>query len=192
MSWGKDSTVTAHLVALAGLDIPLVRVRYDPWEMPETDLVRDAFLATHDVRYQERRGVAALSVRRGDAIEPESQRHINHLGEQINERYISGVRAEESTTRTLSMARHGAVTTNTCRPIARWTAMDVFAYLYREDLPVHPAYAMSCGGIYDRRQLRVTPLCTPMSSRGGVHTERSTWEDTYWPDITGQTRTAPR
>lgn len=192
-SWGKDSTVVAHLTALSGLDIPIVRVRCDPWEMPETDTVRDAFLAAYPaVRYEERRAVLR-NPKRGQPgyvehnLNPDAA-HQDVLGELIRERYISGLRAEESRIRALSLRSRGVVTRNTCRPIAAWTATQVFAYLYRERLPVHPAYAASCGGHYDRRWLRVHPLCSAPPARSAVYgRDMGVWEDQYWPEITGMT-----
>lgn len=81
--------------------------------------------------------------------------------------------------RDMVIARWGEAGPGACRPIGRWTAVDVFAYLRRHDLPVHPAYAMSCGGHYDRRWLRVSPI-------GGItqaHRGRADWERAYYPDI---------
>lgn len=193
-SWGKDSTVVAHLAATSGVDIPLVWVRARHFEMPECEQVRDAFLATHpDVRYEERL-VTLRNPKRGEAGHPAylaaKERGEAHsqdvLKEVIRERYISGVRAEESRIRAISIAHRGTATRHTCRPIGRWTAVHVFAYLYRENLPVHPAYAMTVGGQHDRRWLRVHPLCSAAPPRSAVHGwDMDAWEDRYWPDIIG-------
>ena len=186
-SWGKDSTVTAHLTALTGLPIPIIWVRSDPYEPPESEAVRDVFLAAHlDVRYEER--VATLrNPKRGEPgyeahqLNPH-RRHQDVLKELISEPYISGVRAEESTMRAKSARWHGTHTRHTCRPILHWSATDVFAYLAGEQLPVHPIYAMSYGGRLDRRWLRVHPLCSHHEESGVHGRDTASWEAAYYRD----------
>lgn len=188
-SWGKDSVVMASLVATSGADVPLVWVRSDPFEMPECEQVRDAFLAMYPhVRYEERAAVLR-NPKRGEAgheqhvLDP-AARSQDVLAELVPERYVSGVRGEESRVRRMSLAHRGEVTARTCRPVGRWTADQVFAWLYREGLPVHPAYAMTAGGHYDRRWLRVHPLCSTGPARSRVHGEdRAGWEDAYYGDV---------
>lgn len=187
VSWGKDSTVVAHLATLTGLPIPIVWVRSDPYEMPECEDVRDAFLNTHpDVRYEER--VATLrNPKRGEPgyeahhSDP-NRKHQDVLKEHITEPYISGVRAEESAIRAKSARWHGKTTTHTCRPILHWQATDVFAYMEAAGLPVHPAYAMSYAGKLDRRWLRVHPLCSHHEESGVHGRDMATWEDDYYAD----------
>jgi len=189
VSWGKDSVVMAHLVAVADPTIPFVWVRSGKWESPECDDVRDAFLARHpDIRYEER--IAKIrNPKRGEPgfeahhLDPLS-RSQDTLTEEIPERYISGVRAEESRTREKSARVHGMVTARTCRPLLWWRGVDVFAYLYQEGLPVHPAYAMSFGGRWDRRWLRVHALCSFHDSRRTVDVPM--WEDHYYGDHIAQ------
>lgn len=186
VSWGKDSVIVAHLVAMTGLPIPLVWVRSDPFETPECEQVRDAFLAAHPaVRYEER-SVALRNPKRG---EPGFEEHHERggpgqdvLAEGMPEsRYVSGVRAAESRIRAISIYSRGDVTRNTCRPIGHWTGAQVFAYLHREGLPVHPAYAMSYGGMIDRQWLRVHPLCAFLPIRDQSRAIR--WEDDYYGDV---------
>ena len=117
-----------------------------------------------------------------DSGEPGYAEHLSDPGARgqdiLNEalggrhRYASGVRAEESTIRAMSMAQHGLATARVCRPIGRWAAVDVFAYLCREGLPVHPVYAMSYGGRLDRRALRVHTLASVVGD--------AVWEDRYY------------
>ena len=60
----------------------------------------------------------------------------------------------------------------------------MFAYLHRENLPVHPVYAMTYGGVLDRRWLRVHPLCSAPPARSAVHgRDMTTWEDDYYGDV---------
>lgn len=184
VSWGKDSVVAAHLTVLAGVDVPFVWVPTVPFETPGCAAVRDAFLADHDVECQER-PVIPRNAKRGEPgfdtqrFEP-GYRSQDVLAEQIHERYISGIRAQESRMRTMSIRSRGMVTKRTCRPLAGWRGPDVFAYMLREHLPVHPSYAMTYGGRLDRQWLRVHPLCSYHAS----HLDSiSAWEDHYYSDV---------
>jgi|GEM_PF-1027539 len=187
VSWGKDSTVVAHLTALTDRPIPIIWVRSDPYEPPESEKVRDAFIEQHpSVLYEER--IATLrNPKRGEpgyeAHQTNPHRHHQDvLKELIKEPYISGVRAEESRMRAKSARWHGTHTAHTCRPILRWAATDIFAYLSGEGLPVHPIYAMSYGGHLDRRWLRVHPLCSHHEESGVHGRDMASWEDDYYGD----------
>ena len=186
VSWGKDSVVMAHLAATSGVDVPLVWVRGEPWETPECQQVRDHFLAAHPhVRYEER-PVTYLNPRRGEPGDDATDRPPpSWVFEQVvPERYITGLRGQESRMRAMSIAHRGMVTARTCRPIARWTAEQVFSWLHREDLAVHPVYAMTSGGHYDRRWLRVHTLGGRGPDRSAVHGwDMTGWEDTYYGDV---------
>lgn len=186
-SWGKDSTVLAHLAATSGVKLPLVWVRVQQWENPDCPAVRDTFLAQygHLVDYEEIE-VEATAPRwweTGADDAPTSQR-TSRGGFTIAEkrhgrRHISGVRAEESRIRRLAQARWGDAGPAAARPIGRWQATHVFAYLHHHNLPVHPAYAMSHGGRLDRRWLRVSSL----GGIRGADRGRAEWEAHYYPDI---------
>lgn len=163
VSWGKDSTVLAHLVATAGVDVPLVWWRTRDFEMPESDQVRDTFLARHPHPFEQRETVFRFP-KRGEPGFEQRELEKRLAGKPTTftsqgERHITGVRGQESRTRKLAMGRHGEISAFSCRPIGNWTAADVFAYLHKHQLPVHPAYAMSYGGARDRTKLRVHPLC---------------------------------
>lgn len=183
VSWGKDSVVAADIALKVDPTLPVVWVRSDPFETPECELVRDAFLATHPgCRYEER--VAILrNPKRGEPGFEEHRlnggKHQDVLSELIPERWISGLRGQESRMRQNSLRWHGYVTPKTARPLAGWEAPDIFAYLHRENLPVHPVYAMSFGGVLDRQWLRVHPLCSVIDSK----TDVPAWEDAYYGDV---------
>lgn len=81
--------------------------------------------------------------------------------------------------------RWGDASTNAARPIGRWKATEVFAYLHKHNLPVHPAYAMSNGGAHDRRWLRVHAL----GGVTGADRGRSDWEEAYFGDVIHASRT---
>lgn len=186
VSWGKDSTVLAHLVARAsaerGVRIPLVWVRYEPISNPECPAVRDRFLERYEsvVDYHEPtvwwsgRGGAA----EGRTIDRGAGSAWDAAVAPFGSRYLSGVRAEESGDRARRMLG-GLATRNTCAPIGRWTSEDVFAYLWLHELPVHPAYAYSGGGVYDRKRLRVATLAVERDARGAGR-GRLEWEQRYY------------
>lgn len=187
VSWGKDSVVAAHLALTVQPGLRLVWVRARDVEPPESVLVRDWFLSTHPgARYEERVGEFRVPLRGEPGFEcgDPTVTHQDMLGETLTGRRITGLRAEESRTRRMSIGARGANTAMSCRPIGTWSAVDVFAYLHREELPVHPVYAMSRGGWDDRRWLRVHPLMTEapaaVAARGG---DPAAWEDTYYPDV---------
>lgn len=196
VSWGKDSVTAAHLALQVAPDARLVWVRSRHFEMPECEQVRDAFLAAHPQARYEEIEVELRNPKRGEPgyAERHLDPHADHqdiLQEELTGRYVSGLRAEESRIRGISIGRRGLVTPGTCRPIGRWEATDVFAYLHREDLPVHPAYAMTMGGHYDRRWIRVHPLCSAPPAQSAVY-RRDTdhWEDTYYGDVIAAARAA--
>jgi phosphoadenosine phosphosulfate reductase len=182
--------VVAHLAATADVPVRLVWVRGNPWDTPECEQVRDAFLARHPHVAYEERPVVYGHPRRGERgwtpAPPPGRRPSWTFAEVVTERWVSGVRAAESRARAVSAAVHGAATDRTCRPILRWSASDVFAFLHGADLPVHPVYAMSDGGRYDRAWLRVHALGgSPVSTRDDPgHARRlHTWEDVYYGDV---------
>lgn len=178
VSWGKDSVVLAHLVAISGFDIPMVWFRVEPIKNPDCEVVRDAFLSKWNVGYFEierwcRRGEHdwhASGTLESAAKEAEST---------FGSRRILGIRADESGERRMTCRVNGEASVNSCRPLAWWTAQDVMAYLAEYDLPVHPAYAMLGSGRFDRERLRVASL----GGRRGDQFGRHEWEKEYYGDV---------
>lgn len=172
-SWGKDSLVVAHLARESGL--PTVWVRVDGVENPDCALVRDSFLARFpDVVYDEICATSgAAAGKRTSAI------GFGVAASRHGDRYVNGVRGEESSARAMSAAVHGVATARACRPILRWSSIEVYAYLRRHDLPIHPAYGCSMGGTLDRGRLRVGAIG---GDRGTGH-GRAEWERRYYPEI---------
>lgn len=82
------------------------------------------------------------------------------------------------------MRIHGVATSRTCRPIGWWSSADVWAYLARHDLPVHPAYAMTLGGRLERDRIRVHSI----GGEDGASFGRVEWEDRYYGDLTARLR----
>lgn len=178
VSWGKDSVTLAHLVASQGLSVPLVWLRWEPMSNPDCKLVRDAFLSAWRVEYHEI--VARYEWReRWVNVDDEHDRDgFRPARDRFGPRHVSGIRAEESRGRAIRCAVWGESSPNTCAPLARWTALDVFGYLARYELPIHPAYAMTMGGALDRLHLRVDCLGGDTGTGHG----RREWEWTYYRD----------
>lgn len=161
-SWGKDATVISHLVSRAlverGVRIPLVHVHVDPHANPDCALVRDDFLSRFEVDYYQIT-VTCERDEHGEWIGTgRLEQGFQEAAKRFGARYVSGVRGQESGGRARRMRGHGTTTDNTCAPIGWWTVRDVFAYLLLHDLPIHPAYACTHGGRFDRDHLRVATL----------------------------------
>lgn len=169
VSWGKDSVVAAHLVRLVAPAVPLVWVRVDPVENPDCPLVRDVFLDGWPGPYDE------IVVDVGSRHRPDPGFALARS--RYGAAYISGVRGDESWTRTRRMQAFGVASKNTLAPLGWWSALDVFAYLERHGLPVHPAYAMTMGGLLDRTRIRVATL----GGSRGTGVGRREWELRYYP-----------
>jgi phosphoadenosine phosphosulfate reductase len=176
ISWGKDSVVLAHLIAISGMQIPTVWFRVEPIKNPGCEAVRDAFLQVWTLNYCEierwctwDNGWHASGTLESAAAEAE---------QAFGVRRILGIRGDESNVRRLTCLRNGEASENSCRPLAWWTAQDVMGYLTRFDLPIHPVYAMLGGGRYDRKWLRVASL----GGRRGDGIGRQQWEREYYGD----------
>lgn len=186
VSWGKDSVVVAHLLARLraerGVSVPMVWVRM-PEDNPDCTLVRDAFMSARpDTEYVEiDPGVTRewLASRRDDAVREQHQAGFALARQRYGDRHISGVRAEESSVRRLRTRRWGLSTESACAPIAWWSTAEVFAYLHHYGLPVHPAYACTGGGLYERNRLRVAG----MGGQRGIGVGRRDWEQRYYPEV---------
>jgi phosphoadenosine phosphosulfate reductase len=170
VSWGKDSVVVAHLVSTADSRVPLghLVIRATTAPNPDSERVRDSYLRMTSQRYAEVDG-------------RETKQHdFGCLASAFGfSRSINGVRAAESGERRLSRLVHGVATEGVCRPIIDWTTDDVFGYLARFALPVHPAYAMLGGGRYDRQWIRVASL----GGERGRGIGRAEWEREYYGDV---------
>lgn len=179
VSWGKDSVVVADLAARIYDQLgapPVVWFPAGVVENPDCRLVRDAFLSTHDVDYHEIE--AGLSSDDWDSSlgHDGAQREFERVSRNFGRRYVSGVRAEESSTRRMAVGNHGLVSRNSCRPIGTWSHVHVFAYLVGRDLPIHPAYACAMNGAIDRSVIRVSTLGGERGRRFG----RAEWEHRYY------------
>lgn len=193
VSWGKDSVVVAHLAwqlaQLRGVRLPLVWVCVKPIDNPDCQTVRDAFLARYPLEYLEVESWCTPHA----PVEHETKGIAHGWGwtaagtleagfadasRRYADRYVSGIRAAESGQRTARMRHYGPSTERTCAPIGWWPTAHVYAYLARHDLPVHPAYACSRGGLWDRDRIRVSALGRTRGQGMG----RWEWEHLYYRD----------
>lgn len=177
ISWGKDSTPLAHLLAMSGVKVPLVYVRTKPTENPDCLTVRDLFLERFGdlVDYHE----VSVQCTHGDDgwhWDYPHWRGFREADRLFGSKHISAIRAGESGGRKIRMRNHGLESKNTLAPIGWWRAADVFAYAELHDLPVHPAYAMNYSGTYDREWLRVDSLSGHVGEEHGRHQ----WERLYY------------
>jgi len=177
VSWGKDSVVIAHLTRRVDPTVPVVRVRLPVVDNPDCLSVCDEYLAGWPMAYHE------VWNDKPDVKDGWLQTGQHKIGHEVaNREYgrrITGIRAAESGTRTMSARVHGRSTKNVCRPILYWPTSDVFAYLRYYDLPVHPAYAMNNGGRMDRHWLRVASI----GGKRGSDRGRREWERMYYGDV---------
>jgi phosphoadenosine phosphosulfate reductase len=176
VSWGKDSTVLADLVARAAPSVPLVCVVGRPIANPDCDLVRDAFRALHPA--QEYAEIETWCRRDTDGWHATGtlERGFAETARCFGSRYLSGIRADESGRRKMRVRRLGTLGLDTAAPLGHWRARDVWAYLHLRALPIHPAYACSEGGARDRDWIRVAWL----GLRHGRGRGRDEWERAYY------------
>lgn len=182
-SWGRDSATVAHIAH--GLGLPVIWAVIGPtnrWQHkqrmdnPDCPAVRDAYLDQWPVDVYIEAPFGVRRTKRGPVeVWPHTAAEHEAWGEG---RAITGIRADESPDRSISMIHHGHTTRRTCRPIIDWPSRLVWAYLARHDLPIHPAYAMTYGGVLSRDRIRVHSLGGTMGAGAG----RLQWEDAYYPE----------
>lgn len=183
VSWGKDSTVLAHLVwrCLPTLMtmLPTVWVRVRPISNPDCEAVESAYLERCATHYRRVDVVCTQDLLGWHATGTLDRGFAEASAWAGAARYISGVRAEESGARKIRARTWGPSTERTLAPLIWWTQGDVFAYLAKYDLPVHPAYAMLGCGRWDRRKIRVASL----GGQRGAERGRAEWEKEYYGDV---------
>lgn len=172
VSWGKDSVLLARLALAAHVDVPLVWVCVTGRENPHCVLVRDAVLkAWPEARYHE------IETEAG----PDGQTSSLGFDEaalRFGERYLSGIRRDESFAREMRFRGHGIDSGKTCAPLSHWKNADVFAYAAHHELPLHPVYGMNAGGRFEREHLRTASL----GGLRGTQYGRREWELLYYRD----------
>jgi len=173
-SWGKESTVLAHLTwrleQERGIRLPVIWVRSSLWSNPDCDLVRDAFLAQYPIDYDE---ITTYQEHWGDTWVDAGYALARRL---YGDRHVSGIRAQESTRRRKRMQHYGASSKASCAPIGWWKIEEVYGYLEAHQLPVHPAYACTRRGLLERASIRTDCLYGVQGTGFGRHD----WELEYY------------
>ncbi len=183
VSWGKDSVVVVHLSWLIDKSIPLVHLRPTNHN-PDCDAVRDAYFAMCPGQPYEEFIVDYTKIDRvstpHDVLDKLTDAEWNaawrDVGKKYGQDHITGIRADESMGRSFRMFRWGINSKHASAPIGWWSTADVFAYLAKENLPVHPAYACLGGGRWERDRLRVAEIGDTHGTGGG----RLEWEQEYY------------
>ncbi len=169
-SWGKDSVVLLDALIRSGVDLPVVWVRMRGRDNPCCESVRDSALAKWPLEYYEQ------TFNYEDCSRGEHWRAVDM---EFGDRRITGLRADESAVRQMSIGVSGVATRRSCRPLAYWRCEHIFAWAAQNNLPMHPAYAMLGGGRYERRHLRTHGI----GGKSGASHGRREWEREYYPDI---------
>jgi phosphoadenosine phosphosulfate reductase len=169
-SWGKDSVVLLDMLIRSGLKLPVVWVRMSGRDNPDCETVRDDFLSRFSIEYHERNFVYDLC---------QKDEHWKAIDREFGNKRITGLRADESTNRRMTIFYHGKSTARSCRPLGFWCCDEIFAWLAKNNLPVHPAYAMLGGGRWDRKYLRTHGI----GGTSGTDRGRREWEKEYYGDV---------
>lgn len=205
-SGGKDSTAMAHLAANAGvgvvravsvkddLDFPgeeeYVQERAREWGVdvevihPTCSLVElvsndnEAFIPGADIH-----GRGTLLSRAG--FYPLLRDHRASHG---NYHIALGLRTAESRARTVNRATHGTIYRKkdgqlVCQPIADWADIDVYAYLFSNDIEVLPLYRCVRLSESPGRVRKSWWLPGKSATQGGT-----IWLRTYYPSLFSKLR----
>jgi len=172
VSWGKDSVVLAHLAIQAGnYNFAWFRNQF---ENNYCTLVRDCFLKKYEINYVE----FNKNVTEKEVINNEINFHLLKIHKQAEQKfgkkYATGIRTQESGIRKITIKKNNIASNNRISPIAHWTTQDIFSYLAKNNLPIHPNYAMLGAGKYNRNKIRVGPLS--LASQFG----NKEWEQEYY------------
>lgn len=186
VSWGKDSVVVAYLCRLCDPSIPLIHLRPSNHN-PDCDAVRHEYFRKFpgqpyeeiEIDYSDLHAKALAKHLLDKETDKRWYSAINELNRRFENRYILGIRSQESTGRRIRELVHGESSKTGCAPITRWKTAEVFAFLASAHLPVHPAYAMMGGGRWPRERLRVAEIGDVHGTGGG----RAQWEIEYYQDV---------
>lgn len=182
LSFGKDSLVMCHLMREAAPHMPIINIRNLENFNPDSLAVESALISgvlAHDysvITYDYRNADESYYDSAGNPVKWHGI--LRELKAQLGA-HITGIRADESAKRNRRVRIFGLETEYSFAPLAYLTVHDVFAYLYENDLPVHPVYAMTGGGRWDKYRLRVAAIGNPEGRGVG----RLQWEREYYGDI---------
>lgn len=181
VSWGKDSVVLAHMIFNHIKKDPLhIYIRMLDNENPYSGTVRDLFINQYPINYEE----ISYSYQQSDASwfkngKPDRWYQIIDDLKKKYGAHVTGIRKDESAKRKIRFICYGRQTVNSFSPFDNFTVSDIFAYLYKFNLPIHPNYAMTSGGLWERNRIRVASI----GNREGDGMGRLEWEKQYYGDF---------
>jgi phosphoadenosine phosphosulfate reductase len=179
VSWGKDSTTLLHLAWRVKRCAVVASFVRDPSSKLAIYDFNNSFV--RDVFFSEYKLPLYVEVVYPETGKPEKLKTMRRFTDYLGfKKKLLGIRANESGERKLSAKMIGVQTEYTCRPLLGWSTQDVFSYLAKYKLPVHPVYGMLGGGRYERDRLRVDGA---INGEGGTSHGRAEWEREYYPDI---------
>lgn len=181
LSFGKDSIVMCHLMREAAPSMPIVSIRNAENFNPDSPRVEASLrdMLAHDyevIEYDYRRADASYYDAEGRPVKWHAI--LKDLKKRLGA-HVTGIRADESAKRERRVRVFGLETEHSFAPLAYLTAQDIFAYLEENGLPVHPVYAMTGGGRWDKYRLRVSAIGNPEGRGVG----RLAWEREYYGDV---------
>ncbi len=182
-SYGKDSLTVSHMFREIEPHTQIVSVQNVDWRNPDIPAVHEALsdigFLTHDfecILYDYAHADESFFDSKGRPVK--WRRELERLNREKGI-HITGIRSEESRKRKKRCQAFGAETKNSFAPLANLRAVDVFSYLYEHDLPIHPAYAMTDGGKWDKYRIRVSGIGHDEGDGMG----RREWERMYYGDF---------
>jgi len=179
MSGGKDSSVLWAIAHLAGKQLEAWHLDTQPLGDPHVADVLSELQRVFPMRLNVHRNWCRLGEDNqwhATGTFETGMKDITKLAGR--HRYVCGVRADESGVRKLSCRYHGKTTGVSCRPLAWWTAADIYSYAAIRGVPLHPTYGMLGGGRWQRERLRVSFL--GLTHGRGIG--RDQWEREYYGD----------
>ena len=170
-SWGKDSVVLLHLLALLDAKIPVVYMLLTLSANPDCKLVRDAFLRKYPLNYHE--------FLYDETKIGKHEEHWKMIADLYGYHRITGIRNDESGIRRMVFLMYREASIYSCRPLSIWNNADIFAYIEQNNLPLNPVYGYLGGGRWDRKHIRTHSLVGTVGDSFG----RTEWEREYYPDM---------
>lgn len=181
LSYGKDSITVAHMFRQIEPRAQIISVHNVDTRNPDIPAVHAALgeMLEHDytgILYDYANADASYFDAAGRPVK--WHRVLDELA-RTKGIHVTGIRRDESSAREKRYRAYGVETPNSFAPLANMSARDVFSYLYENDLPIHPAYAMTDGGRWDKYRLRVSGI----GHLEGTGMGRREWERLYYGDF---------
>jgi 3'-phosphoadenosine 5'-phosphosulfate sulfotransferase (PAPS reductase)/FAD synthetase len=182
-SAGKDSTVCLHLVRARVPDAPALYAD-DEWQLSETDALLGN--TPNLVRIVRRLRHCEWFTAWEDVTGPEGGSKNRWARDHGYDGMAIGLRSDESARRRMQIRARGTAFWNESAalwwvyPVAWWTALDVWAYIYSREVPFNRAYdVLERIGVPMERQ-RIGPFASDRALGGGaVAILKRGWPDQF-------------